>query len=207
MRELYHELTDWMLGLADNDWAIGLLILLSFSESVVFPIPPDPLLIAIGIASPESAIWIAAFVTLASVCGAYVGHWLGRKVGRPLLGRLISESKIERAEALFSRYGAWAIIVAAFTPVPYKVFTILAGILDLRMRSFLIASLIGRGARFLTIGVLIFIFGESIREFIDSNFEIVTIACGGALVFAVIGFIVYKWMREAKTSQTPSEIS
>ena len=207
MRELYHELTDWMLGLADNDWAIGLLILLSFSESVVFPIPPDPLLIAIGIASPESAIWIAAFVTLASVCGAYVGHWLGRKVGRPLLGRLISESKIERAEALFSRYGAWAIIVAAFTPVPYKVFTILAGILDLRMRNFLIASLIGRGARFLTIGVLIFIFGESIREFIDSNFEIVTIACGGALVFAVIGFIVYKWMREAKTSQTPSEIS
>ena len=207
MRELYHELTDWMLGLADNDWAIGLLILLSFSESVVFPIPPDPLLIAIGIASPESAIWIAAFVTLASVCGAYVGHWLGRKVGRPLLGRLISESKIERAEALFSRYGAWAIIVAAFTPVPYKVFTILAGILDLRMRNFLIASLIGRGARFLTIGVLIFIFGESIREFIDSNFEIVTIACGGALAVAVAGYIGYRWMRDAKASQTPSEIS
>ena len=207
MRELYHELTDWMLGLADNDWAIGLLILLSFSESVVFPIPPDPLLIAIGIASPESAIWIAAFVTLASVCGAYVGHWLGRKVGRPLLGRLISESKIERAEALFSRYGAWAIIVAAFTPVPYKVFTILAGILDLRMRNFLIASLIGRGARFLTIGVLIFIFGESIREFIDSNFEIVTIACGGALAVTVAGYIGYRWMRDAKASQTPSEIS
>ena len=207
MRELYHELTDWMLGLADSDWAIGLLILISFSESVVFPIPPDPLLIAIGIASPESAIWIAAFVTLASVCGAYVGHWLGRKVGRPLLGRLISESKIERVETLFDRYGAWAIVVAAFTPIPYKVFTILAGILDLRMRSFLIASLIGRGARFMTIGVLIFIFGESIREFIDNNFEIVTIACGGALAFAVVGFIVYKWMREAKASQTPSEIS
>ncbi len=207
MRELYHELTDWMLGLADSDWAIGLLILISFSESVVFPIPPDPLLIAIGIASPESAIWIAAFVTLASVCGAYVGHWLGRKVGRPLLGRLISESKIERVETLFDRYGAWAIVVAAFTPIPYKVFTILAGILDLRMRSFLIASLIGRGARFMTIGVLIFIFGESIREFIDNNFEIVAIACGGALSFAVVGFIVYKWMREAKASQTPSEIS
>ena len=196
MRELYHELTDWMLSLADSDWAIGLLILLSFSESVVFPIPPDPLLIAIGIANPESAIWVAAFVTLASVCGAYVGHWLGRKVGRPLLRRLISESKTARAEALFDKYGAWAIVVAAFTPIPYKVFTILAGILDLRMRSFLVASLIGRGARFMTIGVLIFVFGESIRVFIDNNFEIMTIAAGAGLAVVVAGYMGYRWTRQ-----------
>ena len=198
MRELFHELTDWTLGLADSDWAIGLLILISFSESVVFPIPPDPLLIAIGIASPESAIWVAAFVTLASVCGAYLGHWLGRKVGRPLLRRLISESKVERAETLFDRYGAWAIVVAAFTPIPYKVFTILAGILDLRMRNFLIASLIGRGARFMTIGVLIFIFGESIRDFIDNNFEIITIAAGVGLAVVVAGYVGYRWIQEPK---------
>ncbi len=198
MRELFHELTDWTLGLADSDWAIGLLILISFSESVVFPIPPDPLLIAIGIASPESAIWVAAFVTLASVCGAYLGHWLGRKVGRPLLRRLISESKVERAETLFDRYGAWAIVVAAFTPIPYKVFTILAGILDLRIRNFLIASLIGRGARFMTIGVLIFIFGESIRDFIDNNFEIITIAAGVGLAVVVAGYVGYRWIQEPK---------
>ena len=198
MRELFHELTDWTLGLADSDWAIGLLILISFSESVVFPIPPDPLLIAIGIASPESAIWVAAFVTLASVCGACVGHWLGRKVGRPLLRRLISESKVERAETLFDRYGAWAIVVAAFTPIPYKVFTILAGILDLRIRNFLIASLIGRGARFMTIGVLIFIFGESIRDFIDNNFEIITIAAGVGLAVVVAGYVGYRWIQEPK---------
>ncbi len=196
MRELYHELTDWMLSLADSDWAIGLLILISFSESVVFPIPPDPLLIAIGIANPESAIWVAAFVTLASVCGAYVGHWLGRKVGRPLLRRLISESKTARAEALFGKYGAWAIVAAAFTPIPYKVFTILAGILDLRMRNFLIASLIGRGARFMTIGILIFVFGESIRVFIDNNFEIMTIAAGAGLAVAVAGYMGYRWTRQ-----------
>ncbi len=195
MRELYHELTDWTLGLADNDWAIGLLALIAFSESVVFPIPPDPLLIAIGIASPESAIWVAAMVTLASVCGAFVGYWLGRKVGRPLLRRLISESKIERAEALFDRYGSWAILVAAFTPIPYKVFTILAGILGLEMKRFLIASLIGRGARFMTIGVLIFVFGESVREFIEGNFEIVTIACGGLLVLLIVAYVVGRRMR------------
>ena len=140
MRELFHDLTDWTLQAADSDWAVVLLALVAFSESIVFPIPPDPLLIAVGVASPTSAIWVAALVTVASVSGAYVGHWLGRRVGRPLLRRLVSESKTERAEALFNRYGVWAILVAAFTPIPYKVFTILAGIMDLPIRPFLLAS-------------------------------------------------------------------
>ncbi len=192
MRDLFHALTDWMLAFADSDWAIGLLTLVAFSESVVFPIPPDPLLIAVGVASPGSAIWIAALVTAASVIGAFFGHLLGRKLGRPLLHRLVSESKVDRAEALFNRYGAWAILVAAFTPIPYKVFTILAGILDLRLKTFLLASLIGRGARFISIGVLIFIFGESIQEFIENNFELLTIVAGAGLVLLVAAFVAYR---------------
>ena len=166
MRELFHDLTDWTLQAADSDLAIVLLALAAFSESVIFPIPPDPLLIAVGVASPGSAIWVAALVTIASVSGAYIGHWLGRRVGRPLLSRLVSESKAARAEALFNKFGVWAILVAAFTPIPYKVFTILAGIMNLPIRPFLLASLIGRGARFVTIGVLVFLFGEEIQEFI-----------------------------------------
>ena len=195
MRELFHDLTDWTLQAADSDWAVALLALVAFSESIVFPIPPDPLLIAVGVASPTSAIWVAALVTVASVSGAYVGHWLGRRVGRPLLRRLVSESKTERAEALFNRYGVWAILVAAFTPIPYKVFTILAGIMDLPIRPFLLASLIGRGARFMTIGVLVFLFGEEIQDFIEGNFELLTIATGAALVIAVAGYFAYRRMR------------
>ena len=192
MRDLLHDLTDWTLQLADSDWAVGLLLLVAFSESVIFPIPPDLLLIAVGIANPGSAIWVAALVTVASVGGAYVGHWLGRRVGRPLLDRLVSDSKIARAEALFSRYGAWAILVAAFTPIPYKVFTILAGILDLPVRSFMLASVVGRGARFLTIGVLIFLFGESIREFVEGNFELITLAGAAGLIAVVTAYLLYQ---------------
>ena len=192
MRELFHDLTDWTLQAADSDWAIALLALVAFSESVIFPIPPDPLLIAVGVASPGSAIWIAALVTVASVCGAYVGHWLGRRVGRPLLRRLVSESKVERAEALFNKFGVWAILVAAFTPIPYKVFTILAGIMNLPIRPFLLASLIGRGARFMTIGVLVFLFGEEMQEFIEGNFELLTIAAGVGLVVVVAGYLGYR---------------
>ena len=203
MRELFHDLTDWTLQAADSDWAVALLALVAFSESIVFPIPPDPLLIAVGVASPTSAIWVAALVTVASVSGAYVGHWLGRRVGRPLLRRLVSESKTERAEALFNRYGVWAILVAAFTPIPYKVFTILAGIMDLPIRPFLLASLIGRGARFMTIGVLVFLFGEEIQDFIEGNFELLTIATGAALLIAVAGYFAYRaWSaRESSTEK------
>ena len=200
MRDLLHDLTDWTLQFADSDWAIALLTLVAFSESVIFPIPPDPLLIAIGVANPGSAIWVAALVTVASVCGAFVGHLLGRRVGRPLLHRLVSESKVERAEALFNRYGAWAILVAAFTPIPYKVFTILAGMMDLPIRPFLLASLIGRGARFLTIGVLVFLFGESIQEFIEGNFELLTIIAGIGLVVLVAAYVAFRSIRASQRS-------
>ena len=195
--DLLHDLKDWTLDFADSEWALAALLLLTFSESTFFPIPPDPLLIAIGVANPSSAIWIAALVTAASVAGAYVGYFLGRRVGRPLLYRLVSEDKVTRAEWLFSRYGAWAIIVAAFTPIPYKVFTILAGVLDLPVRPFMLASLVGRGARFLTIGVLIYLFGEPIQDFIDQQFELLTIAAAVGLVVVLVGFLVYRRMRSA----------
>ena len=197
MFELLHRLADWTEGLADSDWAVALLSLIAISESVIFPIPPDPLLIAIGLTEPGSAIWLAGLVTVGSVIGAYMGHWLGRKIGRPLLNKLVSDSKIERVEALFNKYGAWAILVAAFTPIPFKVFTILAGIMNLEMRPFILASIIGRGARFLTIGVLIFIFGEDIQSFIDANFEILTVASGAGLIAIVVGYFVFKRMRAA----------
>ena len=196
--DLLHRLADWTEGLADSDWAVALLSLIAVSESVVFPIPPDPLLIAIGLADPGSAIWLALLVTLGSVIGAVMGHWIGRKIGRPLLHRLVSENKTVRVEALFNKYGAWAILVAAFTPIPFKVFTILAGVMNLEMRPFIIASIIGRGARFLTIGVLIFVFGESIQSFIDDNFEILTITSGGGFIAIVIAYLVFTRMQSAR---------
>ena len=195
MFDLLHDLSDWTLSLAESEWALVLLALVAFSESIFFPIPPDPLLIAIGIADPSMAIWAAALATLASVAGGVVGHYLGRRVGRPLLYRFVSEDKVARAEALFERYGAWAILAAAITPIPYKVFTILAGVMNLRMRPFLLASLVGRSIRIMTVGVLIYLFGESVREFIDHNFELLTV---GAMALMVVMAVAYLVVRRTK---------
>ena len=194
MFDLLHDLSDWTLSLAESEWALVLLVLVAFSESIFFPIPPDPLLIAIGIADPSAAIWAAALATAASVAGGVVGHYLGRRIGRPLLNKFVSEDKIARAESLFERYGAWAILAAAITPIPYKVFTILAGVMNLRMRPFLLASLVGRSARIMTVGVLIYLFGESVREFIDHNFELLTVAAGAGVVAVAAVWLVYnRW--------------
>lgn len=192
MFDLLHDLSDWTLSLAESEWALVLLALVAFSESIFFPIPPDPLLLAIGIADPSMAIWAAALATLASVAGGIVGHYLGRRVGRPLLYRFVSEDKVARAEALFERYGAWAILAAAITPIPYKVFTILAGVMNLRMRPFLLASLVGRSIRIMTVGVLIYLFGESVRDFIDHNFELLTVAAGAGMVAMAAAWVVYR---------------
>ncbi len=202
MTELLMELSQWTEGFAQSDWAVVLLFAVAVSESVFFPIPPDPLLIAVGISQPGSAVWLAGLVTAGSVIGAFVGHALGRRLGRPLLNRFVSDRRLAQAELLFERYGVWAILVAAFTPIPYKVFTILAGVLNLQLRLFLVASLIGRGARFFLIGILIFVFGESIQSFIDDYFMWITIAVGLGLVVVAAGAFTVNRLRKTRRASS-----
>lgn len=194
-----HDLSEWLLGFAESGWAIGILVVSTFTESIFNPIPPDPLLIAIAVLQPHNAIWLALIATAASVAGAFVGHWLGGRVGRPIADRLFPEKYIARAELMFVRYGVWAVLVAAFTPVPYKVFAILAGILGFDRKLFLIVSLIGRGARFLIIGALIMAFGEEIETFVEGNFETITWAVGGAIIAAVAAFVIFRVYRSRQS--------
>ena len=81
MIELFGDLSDWVVGFADSDWAVLVLAASSFAEAIFFPVPPDPLLIGIALIKPESALWLAALATVSSVAGAVVGHWLGRRFG------------------------------------------------------------------------------------------------------------------------------
>ncbi len=184
MIDVLHELNNWLLSFAESEWAIGILALASFTESIFFPVPPDPLLLGIALVQQPLALWLAVIVTISSVAGALVGYWLGKRIGRPILSRLFSTDMILVAERWLGRYGVWATILAAFTPIPYKVFAITAGVLDLDRRTFIVASLIGRGARFLTIGGLILFFGEEIESFLADNFEVLTVF--GALLGIVL---------------------
>jgi len=201
MTDILHQLSNWLLSFADTQWAIAVLGLSSFFESIFFPIPPDPLLIAVGVVQRDIAIFLGVFVALTSVAGAIVGHWLGSWLGRPiidwmgerpLLDKVLSPDKVDKVERLFDRYGTWTILIAAFTPIPYKVFAITAGILHMNRRNFIIASLVGRGARFVTIGVLIAVYGEEIEAFVSGNFELLAIAVSAISVGLVVAWLVYR---------------
>ena len=198
MIELLHDLSDWLVGFAASDWAILVLAAASFAESIFFPVPPDLLLIGISIIQPDQAIWLGALTTVSSVAGAVVGHWLGRRLGRPVLYRLFPETKVAMAERMFGRHGVWATLLAAFTPLPYKLFAISAGAFDLDRRTFILASLVGRGARFISLGALIFIFGESIEAFIGDNFEVLTVGLAAGAVAAVVAWGIVGRLRRAR---------
>ena len=199
MLEPLHNLSEWLLGLADSRWAIAVLGITSFAESIFFPIPPDPVLLVMSIAQPTAALWFAALVTVASVAGALVGHWLGQRFGRPFAYRMFSEHRITMIESMFRRYGMLAVLIAAFTPLPYKVFAIAAGILALDRRTFVIASLVGRGARFFLLGGLVFIFGEPIAAFINEKFGLLTLGVPAAIVAAVVTTGILYGRRRARS--------
>ena len=199
MIELLRELSHWLIGFADSDWAVAVLAVTAFTESIFFPIPPDPLLIGMSFVHPKAALLFACVTTVASVTGAVAGHWIGKRYGRPVLDRFVSADKVDRVESLFNRYGVWAILTAAITPIPYKVFAITAGVLDMPRTPFVVASLIGRGARMFLIGGLIFLFGEAIRGFLEDRFELVMIASGIALVAAVALFLLIMRLRKSST--------
>ena len=193
-----HDLKRWLVAWADSPAGPAALAVLTASESIFFPLPPDPLLIALALRNPDAALLLALLTTLASVAGGVVGHWLGGRFGRPLLRRLHSE-KVERVEAMFVRYGFWAIVIAGLTPIPYKVFTISAGVFAVPRTQFVLASLLGRGLRFGTFGVLIFVWGDRFEAFFEEQFDLVVIGLAVGLVVGLAGWLVWTRRRGART--------
>lgn len=164
------------------------LALMAFCESVFFPIPPDLVLLPMAMMRPEMSLWYALLTTVASVAGAMVGYGIGRKAGRPLVDRFFPQDKISAIEVLFSKYGGWAVGIAAFTPIPFKLFTLTGGIFRVGFWPFTIASVVGRGARFFLEGGLVYFLGEEAASLLGRNFDLATIGLTAAvLILAWLG--------------------
>ena len=193
-----------MIAWAATPYAPLALFIITFWESSFFPLPPDPLLIAMAVAEPQNAPLFALICTTASVLGAALGYFIGKRGGRPIVYKLFKEKKVRAAEGLYKRYDVWAVGAAAFTPIPYKVFTITAGIASLRFWPFILVSILGRGARFFLLGMLVYFFGPQIQNLIDQYFELLTISF---LVLVVLGFVAVKYGGEylSRKKGTPEE--
>lgn len=131
---------------------------LSFAESSFFPIPPDVMLMPMSLARPEHWFRYALLTTIASVLGGIAGYFIGVWAFEWLESILTTggyADKFEQAKSLFNTWGVWAVLVAGFSPIPYKLFTITAGLLSMAFIPFVIASAIGRGARFFLVAGLV----------------------------------------------------
>ena len=162
---------------------------LSFAESSFFPIPPDVMLAPMSLADPSKAWKFAALTTIASVLGGVLGYFIGLlafDLIEPLLHQGGYYPKYLDAKSWFDAWGFWAIFLAGFSPIPYKVFTITAGVISMALIPFVLASFIGRGARFFLVASLMAWGGERmdgvLRRYID--------AIGWLVILLVVVIIV-----------------
>ena len=193
---------NWVLGWADSRWGAAALFVLAFAESSFFPIPPDVLLIALGLGCAAKAFRYALICTIGSVLGAMagyaIGHYLWQTPGGEFTAsadfffRIIpgfTHTEYDKICAMYNQYNFWVVFTAGFSPIPYKLITITAGVFKIDFPVFLVASVVSRGLRFFLISWLIWKYGEPIKRFIDKYFNWL------ALVFTVLligGFFAIK---------------
>lgn len=200
LRRLY----DWVLSWAESAYGALALFVLSFIESIFFPVPPDVLLIALALGKPKKAFHFALICSVASVLGAIVGYYLGYYAWIAADGNFTSFANFffnnipgftteiyYQIKSLFDKWDFWVIFTAGFTPIPYKVFTITSGVFQMNIFMFLFASVISRSARFFLVSWLIWKFGPGIKKFIDKYFNLLAF---GFTALIILGFIVIKYM-------------
>jgi membrane protein YqaA with SNARE-associated domain len=184
------QLRDWVVHHAKAAHARVWLAGLSFAESSFFPIPPDVLLIAMLIASAKRWVQLASITTIFSVLGGLFGYAIGALffdvAGEGVVAFYGLEEEMKHVGELFADNTFMAIFLAAFTPIPFKVFTIAGGLFKVPLLLFVLGSLFGRGIRFFVIAFLMKLYGKRIGDALYKYFNWVTF---GLLAVVLILFL------------------
>jgi membrane protein YqaA with SNARE-associated domain len=184
---LYHRL----MVMAEGPRALWVMMAVSFAESWVFPLPPDPVLIPMMIARPQRAYRYALLCTLASVLGGLLGYALGallfETIGRPLIDLYGLGPSFDVFRARFAVWGAWIIIAKGFTPIPFKLVTIASGAFGLDISRFLLACIVARAGRYLLLAILLQRYGSAVRAVLERYLTLVVV---GVIVLLVAGVMV-----------------
>src|SRR5439155_408467 len=155
---------DWCVAAAGKPYASWLLGIVSFVESSFFPVPPDAMLIPMGLARPDLAFRYATVCTVTSVAGGLLGYLIGAAlydtVGQWLIGLYGYGAKVEQFRGAYREWGAWIILLKGMTPIPYKIVTITSGLADYPIIPFILLSIVSRGMRFYLVAFLIYRFGD-----------------------------------------------
>jgi membrane protein YqaA with SNARE-associated domain len=187
---LFRRLYDWTMANASGPHAWAALFAVSFAESSFFPIAPDVMLIPMVLADRKRAFLLAAWCTLASVLGGMLGYAIGAllydSVGQWLISLYGYGDKVEQFRSFYAEWGAWVILIKGVSPIPYKLVTIVSGFAGYNFTMFVLLSALTRGARFTLWAVLLYSFGEPIREFIEKRLELMLFVAFATIVFGFV---------------------
>lgn len=184
LRRLY----DWVLHWADTPYGVWALFLIAVAESSFFPLPPDPLLLALCLGASKRSLEFAAVATFASVAGGMIGYAIGAGAWTVAEGWFfayvpgVTPDAFETVRAVYDRHGFAAVFFAGLSPIPYKVFTLASGVFGINFGIFVIASILSRGLRFFLIAALVYRFGPPIERFINHHFNKLVIVFSVLLV-------------------------
>jgi len=187
----------WVLSWAETRYGTPALFALAFAESSFFPIPPDVLQLALSLSRPKRSFLYAGVNALGSVLGAVLGWYIGYALWEGLQGFFydyvpgVTAENFAKVQAGYDEHAFLAILGAAFTPIPFKVFTIASGVFDVSLGTLLLASAIGRSARFMMVAAAIFFFGPKVKDLLEKYFEVITF---GLLALLIAGFVAIKYL-------------
>lgn len=192
---LLRRLYDWTLHWADTPYGTPALFILAFAESSIFPIPPDVLLIPLALGRRKRALYYALICSIGSVAGGIFGYLLGYAAWEALSGIFIpfvfSQEHFDKVSAQYNDRAFLYLLGAAFSPIPYKVFTLAAGVCRIPLWILIAASVIGRSARFFLAGGLIHWYGDRVRQLVEIYFDRLLWAL---LILGLLGFAAFKFL-------------
>ncbi len=190
--KIFTHLYDKVLEWSEHPLAVRYLCVMSFSESVFFPVPTDVMLAPMVLSKPDRAWFLAMITTITSVSGGIVGYYLGYYLFESFLQpHLINwgyQALYQQTYRWFAEYGIWVVFIAGFSPVPYKIFTITAGVMQLAIIPFILISLISRAGRFFLVAALMRWGGASMKEKLRDYID----AIGWTVVVIIVGYLSYR---------------
>jgi membrane protein YqaA with SNARE-associated domain len=186
---------DSVIALSERPAAAVWRFCIAFAEASIFPVPPDALLVPMALAQPRKAFWFALICTGGSVLGGAMGYAIGfylfARLAQPIIHFYHYQDAFAAFQQKFGQYGVWVILIKGLTPIPYKIVTIAAGAAGFSFPLFMAASALTRGFRFFLLAVLLRIFGDSVRHFIEKRLALVTSLVAAGIVG---GFLILKFV-------------
>jgi undecaprenyl-diphosphatase len=170
----------------------------SFTEAIIQPLPPDVLYLPMlvdAMGDTPAVVWLWLVITISSVLGSIVGYWIGGRWGQPLMQRFAKPEHISKLTVLSEKYGTIGIFIAAFSPIPYKVFGWIAGMTEMDKKSFIAAGFAGRGLRFGVEAIMIGLYGQQALDALFWFLDHEILLAITLIVMAIVTWFAWTWWK------------